>query len=117
MTEITVKYKHDQIVSISAEGHSGFAPHGEDIVCAAASVLMQTAVNSMYAVAGLDLVIFESEASTAYMYLEVPGNLNDDQALKAQIIFRTVLTGFQGIEEVYPNYIRLYNEGGANYND
>jgi uncharacterized protein YsxB (DUF464 family) len=114
MTEVTVKYKQDQIVSISAKGHSGYAPHGEDIVCASASVLMQTAVNSMYAVAGLDIVIFDSEESTAYMYMELPRDLSEDQAFKAQIIFKTVLTGFQGIADAYPNYIRLYEKGGAN---
>ncbi|MBN2794905.1 MAG: ribosomal-processing cysteine protease Prp [Clostridia bacterium] len=114
MTKVTVKYKQGQIVSISAEGHSGYAPHGEDIVCAAVSVLMQTAVNSMYKVAGFDYIIYDEEPKTAYMYLELPGNVSDDQALKAQIILKTVLTGFQGISESYPKYIRLYEKGGAN---
>lgn len=107
MTKVTVKYKQGQIVSISCKGHSGYANHGEDIVCAAASVLMQTAVNSMHVVAGIEFMIFESEDSTAYMYLELPRNISEDQAFKAQIIFQTVLTGFQGIAEAYPNNIRL----------
>lgn len=114
MTEVTVKYKNDQIVSISAEGHADFADLGEDIVCAAASVLMQTAVNSLYNVAELEFVIFEAEEETAYMHLELPGNLSNDQAYMAQIILKTVLTGFQGIAEAYPNNIRLYEKGGAN---
>ena len=33
-----------RIHGFAAKGHSGFAPHGQDIVCAAVSVLLQTAV-------------------------------------------------------------------------
>ena len=117
MTEVTVKYKNDRIVSLSADGHSGYGKHGEDIVCAAASVLMQTAVNSLHVVAGIDYLIFESEESTAYMYIELPNEMNETQTAKAEIILKTVLTGLQGIAEVYPDNMRLYDEGGANYND
>jgi uncharacterized protein YsxB (DUF464 family) len=117
MTEITVKYKQGHIVSITSEGHSDFAPHGEDIVCAAASVLMQTAVNSLERVARLDYVITDIDPSIAYMYLELPGNMTEDQSAKAQVVLETVLTGFQGIAEAYPKNIRLYEKGGANTND
>ena len=43
MTVITVLYNGDNIVGFVAKGHSGYAKHGEDIVCAAVSALTQTA--------------------------------------------------------------------------
>lgn len=112
MTEVTVGYK-DSIVSLEASGHAGFASHGEDIVCAAISVLMQTAVNSLEAVAGIDFIIFEADES-GYMYIELPAGLNDAQALKADVIMNTVLTGLRGIADAYPKHIKLLKKGGAN---
>ena len=44
MTVITVLKKHGRLVGFEAKGHSGYAEAGEDIVCAAVSAVMQTAV-------------------------------------------------------------------------
>ncbi len=117
MTNITVKYKNDTIVSLTAEGHSDFDEIGYDIVCAAVSTLMSTAANALEAVAKLDFVIFDSDAETAYMYIELPRDLTEIQAIKSDVIFETVLVGLQGIAEAYPKNIRLLKKGGANYND
>lgn len=114
MTKVTVKYKHNKIVSVSAIGHAKFGRHGKDIVCAAVSILMQTAVNGLHEVAGLEFLIFESDEKTAYMYFELPAELNETQALKADVILETVVKGLQGIAEAYPKNMRLYKEGGAN---
>jgi uncharacterized protein YsxB (DUF464 family) len=114
MTKVTVKYKNDNIVSLSAIGHSDFSEIGTDIVCAAVSVLIQTAVNALESVAELDFVIFDSNEETAYMYIEVPAKMTETQALKAEVILRTVVTGLQGIAMSYPNNIKLYEKGGAN---
>lgn len=113
MTTVTVGYK-EHIVSIEAEGHAGFADHGEDIVCAAISVLMQTAVNSLIAVAGIEQFIFDADEATSYMYLELPANMNDSQSHDSDVIMRTVLTGLKGIAEAYPEHIKLLKKGGAN---
>ena len=44
MTKIRLFFNGNDIIGFSAEGHTGFADRGEDIVCAAISVLTQTAV-------------------------------------------------------------------------
>ena len=114
MTKITVKYKNDEIVSISAIGHADFGNHGFDIVCAAVSTLMATAVNSLTTVAGLKYFIFESDEETADMYIELPSNLTEIQNLKSQVILKTVEVGLNGIANSYPENIKLYVKGGAN---
>jgi len=114
MTKVTVKYKLGKIVSISASGHAKFGKFGQDIVCAAVSVLMQTAVQGLNEVAKLDHLIFDSDEKTAYMYLELPVEVNETQAFKADVILETVLRGLQGIAKSYPKYMKLYEEGGAN---
>ncbi|MBI9014272.1 MAG: ribosomal-processing cysteine protease Prp [Clostridiales bacterium] len=114
MTNVTVSYKHNRLVSIEASGHADFADHGEDIVCAAISVLMQTAVNSLETVAGLQFVIVESDETSGYMYIELPADLEEAKSVKADIVLNTVLTGLQGIAKAYPKYMRLLKKGGAN---
>ena len=116
MTNVTVSYRNNSIVSLEADGHADFADHGEDIVCAAISVLMQTAVNSLEAVAGIDYFIFESDES-GYMYIELPAKLNESQADKANVILETVYTGLKGIAEAYPKHIKLLKREVQTYND
>lgn len=41
MTVVTVCRSCGEIISIESKGHSGYAKHGNDIVCAAVSALMQ----------------------------------------------------------------------------
>jgi len=117
MTEVTVLIK-DGIVSLEASGHAGFADHGEDIVCAAISVLMQTAVNSLEKVAGIpeNKFIYEMDED-GYMYLEKPAKLDKTIDAKAEIVLQTVLTGLEGIAEAYPQYIKLYKREVQTYND
>ena len=114
MTRVTVKYKHGKIVSIEAHGHANFKRRGKDIVCAAVSVLMQTAVEGLSAVAKVDQIIFESEEKTAYMYIELPINLTEVQKDHSGVILETVVIGLQGIANAYPKNMKLYKEGGAN---
>lgn len=115
MTKVTVSYK-SSIVSLEASGHAGYASHGEDIVCAAISVLMQTAVNSLEAVAGIKQFIYEADES-GYMYIELPVNLEKSQADKAEVILRTILTGLEGIAEAYPKNMKLLKREVQTYND
>ena len=51
MTEVVIIRKEGIIVFFSAEGHAGFAEHGEDIVCAALSTALQ------FPIAHLDQVL------------------------------------------------------------
>ena len=114
MTKVTVVYKNNNIVSITADGHANFSKNGYDIVCAAISVLMSTAVNALEAVAGLKYFIYESDEKTGYMYIELPAKLSDEQKIKADIVLKTVQEGLKGIAQGYPKNIKLYVEGGAN---
>lgn len=113
MTTVTVRYKNNRVVSLEAEGHAKFLPRGLDIVCAGISTLMQTAVNSLEAVANVRALL-DADPKTGYMYIELPRDLSEDQAFKSEVIFQTVITGLKGIAESYPQNMKLLKEGGAN---
>jgi hypothetical protein len=114
MTKVTVKYIDNEIVSISAEGHAMFRVRGKDIVCAAISTLMSTAVNALEAVAGIDLFPCEIDEKSAYWYIELPTGLDEMKKLKANVILETVLQGLQGVANAYPKNMKLHKKGGAN---
>ena len=47
MINITIVKSNNKIITIEATGHSGYAEHGQDIVCSAVSTLMETLANGL----------------------------------------------------------------------
>ncbi len=87
MIEIT--YSRD---SLKIKGHAGYAPTGEDLVCAAVTILWRTLV------ASLNRCEYQEAAGDCYM---ICGGLADTEA------FRIILNGFRLISEHYPEHCRL----------
>lgn len=94
MTEVT-RYKD----RITIKGHSGYAPTGQDIVCAAVSVLVQTLIQSV-----------EELTTDKIKYSMSPGTVDikfwclSDQS---KVLIDAFFIGIKGIEESYPDNVRL----------
>ncbi len=59
MIHVTIyQNKKGEYTGFSATGHAGYAKAGEDIVCAAASVLMINTVNALEIYAGASTYLF-----------------------------------------------------------
>ncbi|MBO4635992.1 MAG: ribosomal-processing cysteine protease Prp [Clostridiales bacterium] len=82
-----------KISGIFVSGHSGYAESGSDIVCAGASTLIYTLINSLERICGSDPVkisnIIEGEDVNAEVI--VP---SED---RAQIIAETIATGYMSL--------------------
>ncbi|NMB45239.1 MAG: ribosomal-processing cysteine protease Prp [Firmicutes bacterium] len=91
-----------RINGFAAEGHSGFAPHGEDIVCAAVSVLLQTAVLGLEEVAAVapEVVVGDGRLD-CHLSAEYTGNGSVDT------ILQTMLLGLRAIETEYGDYVSV----------
>ena len=89
-----------------AEQHTGYAPAGEDIVCAAVSALTQTVLNGLISVQQLpvDSNIDEEKALLEAVLAKAAG---DEEIERAQVLFRTLLEGLQAIERQYPKYVQV----------
>ena len=88
-------------VRLSAEGHSGYAPEGSDIVCAGVSSLMQTLD------IGLKDVLRVSPRTSVderrgHMSVEI--SRADD---RTDILFQTIFAGLKAMEESYPSYLKV----------
>ena len=97
--------KADHLNGFSVSGHSGYADAGEDIVCAALSSVIQTAVLGLMRVAGIN-VGFETDADGGVLELVIP-DLSDNDRHNADMILDTMLCGIADLHEGYSDFIEL----------
>ena len=105
MTAVTFFRDGASLAGFRANGHSGYAQEGSDIVCAAVSALTQTAELGLRKVAKAraKVVLDEDNASLEVRLLETDG-----QAWQAaQVILRTLEEGILDIEQQYPEFVRV----------
>lgn len=103
----------DKGYSLAASGHAGYAPEGQDIVCAAVSVLVQTLANKVDAAArsGRLLASCVQHGETFVVQaLPKPGPNN----LMVASWFDFVEEGLRALAEAYPDNVELMvTDGGA----
>lgn len=94
------------IRSFRASGHADYGEHGQDIVCAAVSVLTKTAVLALNEQAGVkpDLVLREL---SGYMKCTLPDSMGDTQSARAQLILETMVTGLRAVAREYSEFVRV----------
>lgn len=102
------------ISGFQAEGHSGFANHGEDLVCAGISALTMTALLGIESIACIDDFI-TSDEQKAVIDCRIPLNTPEKNAETARIILSTMRLGLIEMAGQYPKYLMVVDEGGANH--
>lgn len=91
---------------ITIKGHSGYKPSGEDLVCAGASTLSYTLLNTLLdEEASENLKLIRKIIRDGYMHFEI--ELFDFSKQRICGILDACLTGFQMLEESYPDYVRV----------
>jgi uncharacterized protein YsxB (DUF464 family) len=105
---VTVTFRRDsrnRLSSVFAEGHAGWADAGSDIVCAAASAILQAAW------LGLDehaRVVVEGERSGGRLALRWPEAARDRDDVRA--IVATAELSIARIAAQYPDHVRVRDE-------
>lgn len=104
MINVTFNPKKYQI---SISGHAGYNMEGNDVVCAAASMLFYTLQRSLQAVkAGMikpkTLRIKEEPGNSTIKCTPLP-----QFEANVQVIFFTVLNGFEALMESFPENVKL----------
>jgi uncharacterized protein YsxB (DUF464 family) len=87
----------------SVTGHAGAGPHGEDIVCAAVSVLTRTAVRFLADKQGIETRAAAPERGE--LRFEADYNTAGESLLAAAGAF--LLEGLQSVAEDYPDNCRV----------
>lgn len=82
---------------ISVKGHANYAPHGQDIVCAAVSTLAQTLIASI-----------EELTADEIQYVIQPGTVDikfGDLSEESNLLIDSFFVGVQGIANAYPENV------------
>ena len=106
MTDIKIFKNNGNIVCVECSGHTGYAQHGEDIVCAALSSIVQTAGLGILCVAKINAKV-EQKDMEGYFKITLPNNLSEEDLKSAQIIFQTMLCGILELRNEYSDFINL----------
>ncbi|MGH7736560.1 MAG: ribosomal-processing cysteine protease Prp [Candidatus Tyrphobacter sp.] len=91
-----------RVFSIVARGHAHAGAHGRDIVCAAASAILQTARLGLERHVGLRL---EATAAPGEFAFTIPQHAVADPAVDA--IVATAELGLRQIASQYPKHVRV----------
>ena len=106
MTTIIVEKKNERIVRVTCDGHVGYGVEGEDIVCAALSSIVQTALMGLLRIACI-AVKYEVDEQEGYLKMELPDGLTQREQDMASIILDTMLLGVADLHEGYSDFIEL----------
>lgn len=100
-------------LTMRAEGHAGYAPAGQDIVCAAVSCLMQTLANKVEAAARSGRLLTSCvQHGETFVVQALPKS--GPNALMVASWFDFVEEGLRALAEAYPDNVELMvTDGGA----
>lgn len=102
-----ILYNNDHgIVGFEISGHAGYADVGEDIVCAAVSILATTTVNSLEVQLNQSSN-YEVGEKAGYLKCCLPPDLTEEDYNKSQVILKTLEIGLKSIEQEYKEYIKI----------
>jgi len=97
MTTITItKTSDDNYKEIECKGHAGYAEYGEDIVCAAVSVLTINTVNSIEQLTKDKINVFENEDDGI-----IRMTFKDVPSKEASLLLKSFELGAMGISDQY----------------
>lgn len=106
MVNVKFSTSDGRFVGVECLGHCDYAEEGEDIVCAALSSVVQTAVLGLMSVVGIN-VGYETDDKTGYLKAVLPKSLSKSDAHDADVILRTAYVGVSDLHENFSDYISL----------
>lgn len=112
MITITV-YRQGRIIhGFATEGHAQSAPEGQDIVCAAVSAIVQTAVFGLHEIAGLTMeCTLDPEHDRVMRMLPRDLRQKNEQAYHdAQVILATMIVGLKSAAHEHSEFVNISEE-------
>jgi uncharacterized protein YsxB (DUF464 family) len=104
MTEVTLFRSGGRMAGFEAQGHTGSAEEGYDIICAGISALTQATLIGIREYLGQDCAY---EVADGYLYCMLPSDISEKAWREAEIILETMALGIRSLAETYGDYIKL----------
>ncbi len=99
-----VKDKNGFVYGFEIYGHSGYAEHGKDIVCAAVSALAYAAVG---AISDMTKAEADWDYKDGYMLYMVHRNISDTDRSIVKTVLDAIIIGFKQVELSYKGYVKV----------
>jgi len=98
-------YKNSQngeIIGFKTEGHAGYADKGNDVVCAAISMLVINTINSieMFTVDDCEIIEDENNAVISLM-------ADSQQSIESRILLKSLELGLNQVAQGNPDYLSI----------
>lgn len=106
MTNVVVVKRNNSIVSVECDGHTGYGVEGEDVVCAALSSIVQTALLGLLQVVGVK-VDFKVDDKKGYLKMSVPEELDNKTRRECDIVLNTMLLGVADLNQGFSDFVNL----------
>jgi len=100
MIRFEILQRGQQVTGFRVQGHAGYAESGNDIVCAAVSVLVYNAINSCERFAGTTLDVSDAGDVLACRLPSQPSEA-------VRLLMNSLFYGIEQIAEQYPEFVRL----------
>lgn len=100
ITIIPIRNDNQALLGFSVTGHANSGRHGQDIVCAAVSVLAHTAIFGLERQLERAISLEIAEGKMVFELVEPPDTLTDT-------ILGTILLGFEEIAKNYHKFVRI----------
>ncbi len=106
MISITIVKLKENIVTIEATGHSGYAESGHDIVCAVVSTLTQNLINGLEKVVRLNVKSIVDE-DIPHLSVSLPRDITTEQNRLAQVLMQTTYLGLIDARDSFKKFIKI----------
>ena len=108
MTTVTFHSEGSRITGFTVEGHSGLAPEGEDILCAAITSAVRLAECAVNDVLGLEASV-KVRQRNASISLKLPGSLGQTNESTCQTLLTALMVYFTELQEEYPDHLIVFD--------
>ena len=106
MTTVSFHTQGGRIVGFTVQGHSGYAPEGSDIVCAAVTSAVRLTECAVNDVLGLEASVKVKEQD-ASISLKLPSGLGQTNESTCQTLMAALMVHFVQLAEEYPDNLTV----------
>ncbi len=107
MTTVTVTRENGNPVGFRVSGHANMGEYGEDLVCAAVSAIVQTAILGITEVCHISAGVSIDEGKTTCILSK---DASADEIQSAGIVINTMIAGLRSIRQSYPRTLKFLNK-------
>jgi len=107
MITVTVTRENGNPVGFTVTGHANMGVYGEDLVCAAVSAIVQTAILGITEICHIQAGVSIAEGQTTCILSK---DTNPEEIRRAGIVFDTMIAGLRSIQASYPKTLKFRNK-------